>query len=175
MQHFDMQTVQLILIAVVVAAMLLQSIVLIAVAVAMGKAARAAKEQIDEIHSAAMPIIEKSRALVDMLTPKVEKASDDVASLLHTLRVQTDDLQSAANEMIARVRGQASRLDTLTTSLLDGVDRATNFMADAVSKPARQISAILASIKAAVETLRAVDPGSGSQPASTPGDHDMFV
>ena len=56
--------------------------------------------------------------------------------------MQTADVQSAANEIIARVRSQASRLDAMLTHVLDTLERAGNFMADAVNKPMRQLSAI---------------------------------
>ena len=57
MQHFDSQTIQLILIAVVVVAMLFQSIVLIALFIAMRKAARTTSEKIEDIYSSVMPLI----------------------------------------------------------------------------------------------------------------------
>lgn len=182
MQNFDNQTIQLILIAVVVLAMLFQSIVLISLTIAMRKATRTATQKIEEVHSSVMPIIENSRALIqnsraliERLTPKIETAGDDLTAMAHSLRIQTDDLQVAANEVIARVRSQTSRLDAITTNLLNGVDRAGHFMSDTVTKPMRQVSAILASIKAAVETLRAAEPGPRSHPVHTPGDNDMFV
>ena len=72
-------------------------------------------------------------------------------------------MQSAANEIVARVRRQASRLDTMLSSVLDAVERAGAFMADAVAKPMRQLSAVLASAKAVVESLRSAEPASRSQ------------
>jgi len=175
MQHIDNQTVQLILIAVVVLAMLCQSIVLIALAVAMRKAARSATEKFDSIQSSVIPLLDNSRALLERLTPKIDKTSDDLAALTHSLRVQADELQATADEMIARVRGQATRLDALITQLFDGVDRASDFMAGAVAKPVRQVSAIMASIRAVVESLRATDSVPRSHPVNSPGDNDMFV
>ena len=78
---------------------------------------------------------------------KIDKTSDDLTALAHSLRIQTDDLQNAANEITSRVRVQASRLDAVMSDLLDGVDRASNFMADAVAKPMRQVSAVIASVR----------------------------
>jgi hypothetical protein len=175
MQHIDNQTIQLILIAVVVAAMLFQSIILLALFVTMRKTVRVAGEQIESIHSSVVSLLDNSRALLERLTPKIERTSDDLAALAHSLRLQTDDLQAAANEIILRVRGQASRLDALMKNLLDGVDRASGFVTDAVAKPMRQLSAILASIKAALESLRSAQPIPHSQPANKPGDSDLFV
>jgi hypothetical protein len=45
-------------------------------------------------------------------------------------------------------------MDTMMTKTLDTVDRAASFMTDTVSKPMRQLSAVMASAKAIVETLR---------------------
>ena len=90
--------------------------------------------------------------------------------------MQAADVQSAANEIIERVRRQASRLDTMLSNVLDAVERASVFMADTVAKPMRQLSAILASAKAVVESLRTVDPAAArSQSNRAPGDNDMFV
>lgn len=173
--HIDNQTVQLILITVVVLALLFQSMVLIALAIAMRKAARIATEKIESMQSSVLPLIDNSRALLERLTPKIEKTSDDLAALTHSLRVQADNVQATADEIITRVRGQASRLDALITQVFDGVDRASNFMADAVAKPARQVSAIMASIRAVVESLRSSDSVPRSRPVNSPGDNDMFV
>jgi hypothetical protein len=59
--------------------------------------------------------------------------------------------------------------------VLDTLDRTGHFMSDAVSKPMRQFSAILSSVKAVVESLRggASEPRSQDNQASR--DHDMFV
>jgi hypothetical protein len=55
---------------------------------------------------------------------------------------------------VDRVRRQTNRLDKMFTGVLDSVDKAGAFVADAVSKPVRQISGLLASLKAIVESLR---------------------
>ena len=48
-------------------------------------------------------------------------------------------------------------------------------MADAISKPMRQLSAVLASAKAAVESLRSYEPAPRSKTDRMSGDDDMFV
>ena len=77
---YDSQTIELILIAAVAVAMLFQSIVLIALFIAMRKAARTASEKIENIHSSVMPLIKNSHALLNRLTPKIEKTTDDLAA-----------------------------------------------------------------------------------------------
>jgi hypothetical protein len=48
-------------------------------------------------------------------------------------------------------------------------------VADAIQKPVRQISALLASVKAVVESLRSSGPASRSRTNHAAGDDDMFV
>lgn len=171
----DNQTIQLALIALVALAMLVQAIVLLAAFVAMRKAARSINEKLEEIRSAVMPLVERTRELVTRLSPKIETTADDVAALAHSLRVQTADLQSAADEIVGRLRTQAGRLDGMLSNLFDTVEHAGAAVSDAVNKPMRQLSGILASVKAFVETMRSGAPAPGSQAAPPARDHDMFV
>jgi len=171
----DNQTIQLALIALVALAMLVQAIVLLAAFVAMRKAARSINDKLEEIRSEVMPLVERTRELVTRLSPKIESTADDVAALAHSLRVQTTDVQYAANEIIARARAQAGRIDGLLSNVLDAVERTGGVLADAVNKPLRQLSAILASVKAAVESLRQYEPAPRSGEDRTTGDHDMFI
>jgi methyl-accepting chemotaxis protein len=176
MQNLDNQTIQLVLVAVVVLVMLVQTVVLLAVFFVIRKAARSMREDLEDLRSSVAPIIYNTRDLLTRLTPKIEETTSDLAVLAHSLRTQAADVQSAADEIVERVRRQAGRLDTMLSNVLDAVERASVFMADAVAKPMRQLSAILASAKAVVESLRTADPAAArSRSSRVPGDNDMFV
>ena len=96
-----------------------------------------------------------------------------MSEIAHGLRVQTDEMQTSVSELIEKVRVQTSRLDAMFTGVLDAVDRAGGFVAEAVSRPVRQLSGLVASIKAVLESLRAT----GEHPRQTHSadDRDMFV
>jgi hypothetical protein len=175
MAKIDNQTVQLVLVALVAAAMLVQAFVLLAAFIAMRKAARSMDEKFEAFRSSVTPLIDNTRSLVTRLTPKIEGTADDLAALTHSLRIQVADVQSAADEIISRARVQATRLDSMFSHVLDTLDRTGHFMSDAVNKPMRQFSAILASVKAVVESLRGGVPEPRSQASRARGDHDMFV
>lgn len=175
MQQFGNQTFELILLAVVTVALLFQTVILIALFVSMRKAIVSATQKFESLRTTVTPLIENSHRLLTRIGPNIETASDDLSAITHVVRMQSGDMQSAANEIIARVRIQASRLDALTTDLLDTIDRAGNYMSDAVAKPMRQFSAILASARAAIESLRNYVPDPRSEPVSAPDDNDRFV
>ena len=175
MPKLDIPTLQLILVAVVALAFVVQAIVLVLVLVAVRKLARSLTEEVQDLRSAVMPIVDTTRNLVERLAPKIQETTADLAVLTRALRDQAADVQAAADDIIARARNQVGRVDSMLTSLLDAVDRATVFMADAVSKPMRQLSAFLASAKAVVESLRN-NEGPHRAPANrSSSDHDMFV
>lgn len=175
MPRLDNQTIQLILVAGMALAVLFQAIMLLAAFIALRKLAKSIREEIEDLRSSVMPLIDNTRNLITRLAPKIEETTNDLAVLTRALRDQTADVQSAANEILARARRQASRVDLMLSSVLDAVDRTSAFMADTVAKPMRQLSAFLASAKAVVESLRNAEGAAGQQSTHASGDKDLFV
>jgi methyl-accepting chemotaxis protein len=164
------------LVAAVALLMLFQMIVLLALFFVIRKAARSIREDVKDLRSSVAPMIDNTRELITRLAPKIEQTTSDLAVLSRSLRMQAADVQSAANEIVDRVRHQASRLDTMMSNVLDAVDRASIFVSDTVAKPMRQLSAILASAKAVIEALRTAEPAvASSRPNHAPGNEDPFV
>jgi hypothetical protein len=182
MPKLDNQTIMLAIVAVTAMAVLLQALILLGIFISVRKAARSLKEQVEDLRSSVMPVVNNTRDLITRVTPYVESTVYDVATMAHGLREQTAQMETTAKEMLERLRKQSSRVDAMLSSVLDGVDRAGIFMTDAVSKPARQLAGVLASVKAVVESLRSSDAGF-RQPAPpedlgdlrSPMDDDPFV
>jgi hypothetical protein len=89
------------------------------------------------------------------------------------MRKQAADAEVSVEQVLETVRRQTGRVDSMMTSALDALDRASDFATKAVGKPARQISGLLAGIRAAIETL-----SSGSVDRRRNGsedDKDMFI
>ncbi len=176
MQSLDSQTTQMVLICAVALVLLLQVIVLLAIFVVIIRTARTVRQDLEDLRSSVAPIIDNTRDLLKRVTPKIEQTTSDLAALTHTLRTKADDVQIAADEIVERVRRQSSRLDMMLSDVLDAVERAGVFMADTVARPMRQISAIMASAKAVIESLRTVAPAAArSRSNQAHGDNDRFV
>jgi ElaB/YqjD/DUF883 family membrane-anchored ribosome-binding protein len=175
MQKMDNQTIEVALFALVALAMLTQAIVMLAAFIVMRKAAKSADEKLEEMRSSVMPLLETSRNLFSKLAPKIDSTSDDLAAITHSLRLQTAELQSATTEIVERARNQAGRLDSMLSSALDALDRTGTFMAETINKPIRQASALLASARAVIDSLRGSVPTPRSHSSHVPGDSDTFV
>ena len=174
------ETIELACIALGALALLIQSIVLLAIFLGMGKATKKMQEEIEDIRSSVMPVVkdtkelvENARALCIRLSPKVESTVTDVAELTRSFRAQAADVEVSIEEILGKARKQAGRIDSMVSGTLDAVDNAAAFVTETVSKPVRQLSGVLAGIKAAVESL-----GASNSKYHEPGVHDdkdMFV
>jgi hypothetical protein len=181
------ETIELAFVAIAALALLTQTIILLALYFGVTKAAKSLKEEVDDIRStvmpfvaSAMPVVNSARELVGTtretlarITPPVEATVADVAELARGLRVQAADIEVSLSQILERVRKQTARVDTMFTGTLDAVDKASVYVTETVSKPIRQLSGMLAGIKAVVESLRATDPA--RREPSVHDDKDMFV
>ncbi len=149
-------------------ALLLQTLFVIALTMMLRRAVKRAQEEMEHYRAALVPLILKTRDLVQNIAPRLEEAATDLTVIGRRLREQTAEIQSAANEIIGRTRLQATRVDNMITSVFDRVERAGVFVSGTVARPMRQLTGIIASVRAAIETL--IEPHSRHhQPAPQDG------
>lgn len=158
----DVQNTLLVIVAVGALALVIQTIGMIVVAITARNAVKNMRDEMREFRSSVTPILNRTREVVENVAPKVEEAAGQLNVIVKTLCVQTADIQSAADDIIDRTRHQVGRVDHMLTLIFDRVEKAGSFMSDAVAKPMRQFSGLVASVKAVVETLR--DPQAGHHP-----------
>ena len=107
MPKLDNQTIQFSLVVAVAAAMVIQTIVLLAALIVLRKLAKSIRGQIADVHDSVMPVIDDTRELIARVKPRIEETALDLALLARSLRDQTADIQMVADEIIARARSQA--------------------------------------------------------------------
>ncbi len=158
-------TILIVMVVLTALSVLLQISFLIALAVIGGRALKMGKEYGDEFRSVATPalqnardLLQTTRDLIARLEPHLDAAASDLAEMAHVANEETRKIQASADEIAERIRRQAERMDGMTTSALNGVDRAGQFFNQAVNVPVRQVSGVLAAVKAIVEALRAPAP-----------------
>ncbi len=137
-----------------------QAVILLAIFLSVRKAAKGVKEDIDDLRASILPVVDSTRTVIARLAPKVEAATNDISEMVRTLREKSYEVDESVSEILERLHRQSARLDGMLSGALDTVDRAGEYVAEAVSGPVRQVSAVLASIKAIVGALRAPSPAS---------------
>jgi hypothetical protein len=152
------ETILVAAIAVIALAILLQTILLLAIFFAVRKTARSLRETTEELRSAVVPVAHLVRDTISRLAPKVEAVTDDLARVAQTLCVQSTELHMATAAMLERLHHQSLRVDGMVTRFLDATDRAGVYVVESVSKPVRQLSGLMATIRSIVDTLRTPAP-----------------
>ena len=168
MHALDSQIIQLVIIGVAALAVVMQAVVLIAILIALKKAATSMHADIQELRSYVTPLILDSRDFFTRVAPKIESTTSDVAEIVHAFREKTAQAEVTVTDLLVKAQKQTTRVDGMVTSVLNTVDKAGEYVSSAVSKPARQISALLASARAVVQSLNET----AARPQSAPADHD---
>ncbi|HMD76215.1 MAG TPA: hypothetical protein VKG86_02455 [Terracidiphilus sp.] len=169
----DYQTILLALVVLTALAILLQTLILLAILISVRKTARALQKDAADLRAAVLPFIHDSREVFSRVAPKVESLATNSLQLIYGLRAQLAEVQYTTTEIVERVRIQTERLDSMLTRALDAVDRAGSYMAEAVLKPVRQVTGVLASVRAIVDSLRSPAPAPGQTRSAS--DQDRLV
>jgi hypothetical protein len=173
MQTLNHDTIELILIAVAAAAIVMQALVLLAIFLGLKKSSRILIEEIDGLKSSITPFVDNARGLLERVGPKLEGTTTDVATIVRSFKVQAAEAEASVAEVLERLRKQTARIDEMTSGVLDSVDRAGDYVAGVVNGPVRQISGVLASIKAIMESLRG--PVREPREARASRDRETFI
>jgi hypothetical protein len=184
----------MIFIGIVAFAMLTQAIVTVGLGIAAFKAQRKLLGHLEEFKAKALPLIDKSHALVVELGPQVHKIAATVETITeHVERIaavvhaKTDEIAptvTAANLTVQdanlKARAQVSRVDHMVSSVLDATVRLGVAIEQGIARPSREIAGVLSGFRAGFDTLirgaRAFGSGAKpKQPPFYPGKSDFEI
>src|ERR1700727_3149942 len=113
-------------------ALLVQAIVMLVAFLTMRKTIVSLQSDVQELRTTAMPILDKTRETLAKVAPKIESIATDVADVTHRLREQSVEFEVVAGEILERVHRQTSRVDDMFTGVVDGVEHASNVVANTI-------------------------------------------
>lgn len=184
MANANVELLLMVFIGIAAFAVLLQAGVLLGIFLAVRKAVQTAKEEADEYRSKLTPVIQSSseliriskdlvssmQVLVEDLRPQIEAAAGELAAMTRELHAQANELEASVDEVREKARHQVDRVDAMTTSALNGLDRFGSFLHQAATLPVRQLNGVVAATKAVVEALRTPAPPRSSRVSTSMGE-----
>lgn len=99
-------------------------------------------------------VLDQAKSLIARIEPKLEMASADLADITRTASEEVQNLHRASTEISDRIRRQALRVEAMSNRTLDGVEKASHFVGNAVTSPMRQFTGVVAAAKAIFDTFR---------------------
>ena len=160
--------------------LVVQSIAL-AVAASFGaKLLKKVDDIADHVDQKVSPILSKTNALMDELTPKMRTISENVEQVSYTVRAKADEIAATVTEINRtvqevnvtvqdanlRTRGQLARVDNMVTDALNTTHEVSHSIQEGIRKPVRKVAAIIEGLKAGLETLAAKSPFAKRPPQS---------
>jgi DNA-binding FrmR family transcriptional regulator len=150
-------TIFLVFTGVVTFAVVLQTLVLLAVLVAAKAAQRKAKDEVERLQGQMRPLvqaIDSVSALIEDLNPQLRAVVANVQTASERLRDQVDHIDSVVGDVTGKTRRQVSRIDTMITDTLDAVASGTRVIQDNVMAPIRQVGGWMSAIRSGMDILR---------------------
>jgi len=111
------------------------------------------------------PILDHTTQILTDLTPKIQSFSENAEQISYTMRAKVDELgatvtqiNQTVQEINGRSRIQIARADGIVTEALVATEEIVVSVGQSIKTPVRQIAALIAGVKAGVETLIARSP-----------------
>lgn len=140
-------------VAATTAAVVLQTLILLAMFLAMRKTSAKVEALAEEVRTKILPMVETVQSTVVELRPKIENIIANVNDTTNMTRAQLQRLDATISDVLDRTRLQVIRADELVTRTLDKVEDATEMVHDTVVSPVRQVSGLLQGVTAALQFL----------------------
>ena len=131
-----------------------------------------AEQLAERLEGKISPMVDKTHALVEELSPKVRTITTNVEQISYTVRTKVDEFSATADQINrtvkdanARTQEKVARVDGMVSEALNTAHNVSRTVQEGVRKPVQQIAGIVAGVKKAVETL--VDRSPFKRPAQT--------
>jgi methyl-accepting chemotaxis protein len=136
------------------------------------KLVRKLEEMAERAEGKVSPVLEKTHALVEELSPKLRTITTNVEQISYTVRTKVDEYTVTADEINRTVKDankrtqeKVARVDGMVNEALNTAHHVSRTVQDSVRKPVQQIAGIIAAVKRGAETL--VDRSPFKRPAQS--------
>jgi uncharacterized protein YoxC len=126
------------------------------------------------------PILVKTNELLETLNPKIKSISENVEQLSYTIRAKADEIGATVTQVNRTVedinlrsRVQVARADAMVTDAMAATEDFSRTVQHGIRVPLRQVAAIVAGVRAGVETLMERFPFIPRGPRERRGPYDL--
>lgn len=149
-----LQSSLVILISLIVAVLIAQTILMGVFVLAMRKFTASASQKIDTLTTSTLPALQSMRDLIEESRNRFRTIGANIEEISALTRRQVQRVDGVVGDATERAQVQLVRLDGLISDTIDKVERTTETLQRGVVKPVQEISAVVAGVKTAVDFLR---------------------
>lgn len=155
-------------------------VVMAAIAMGIYRAISAARIRVERVSDRVEPLIETVRQVADDTAPKIASLTSDVTVIVanakdvsEVAKDQAHRFADVGRDFTDRAKVQIARVDAVVDETVENVQHVGETVKTAVLKPVKEAGAILAGVKAAMQSYAT----NGRQPPvdHIPQDEEMFI
>jgi hypothetical protein len=149
-----MQTWVPVFIVIACVAIIFQTIMILAMFVAIRRMGQRAEKIADDLQARITPILSRVQTLVDDAQPKISSIMADATEITRTARSQVQRVDRVMVEAVDRLRLQLIHADQILTGALESIEETGAQIRRTVWRPVQSVSALVRGIQVGLEFLR---------------------
>ena len=151
--NFAMEEVFPVLTVVIAAALLVQMGILVALLVALRSWSKRTENFLERVDRNIEPVLQSAREMVTDGKEKLNAISANLAEISELTKNQITRLDGIVTDASDRARLQLTRLDQLASDTVGRMEETTQVIQRSILTPVREISAVLAGVRSALDFL----------------------
>jgi hypothetical protein len=154
-------------------AILLQTLILLAMFLQFRRLGKRAEEIAEEFQTRITPILGRIQVIVEDAQPRISSIIADAAEITHSARGQVQRVDRVMGEAIDRLRLQLVHADQILTGALETIEDTGARLRHTLWGPVQSVSALVRGIQVGLEFFRG-----GRRPHETPSeqqDESLFI
>jgi len=142
------------------------------VVVALYRVMKNTQAKITPLVAHAEPVLNTTRQILEENKPRIAEISAEAVAIVKTARQQVDRIGELLTESTDRAKVRLEQIDKTVDQTVEQVEQVGEAVKTAVTKPVREVNALLAGLKAAIATL-----ASNRRPSvdHATQDEEMFI
>lgn len=114
---------------------------------------RKLQEEVSPLIPRARAAIEQAETTFKQAAAELHEATEMARELMESVQTQVDGINRARQELAAQWRVQTERIDLVLEDILGRVQEVVGVLHGTVMRPVREVSGMVAGVKAALQTL----------------------
>ncbi|MFZ5928880.1 MAG: hypothetical protein ACOYX1_15705 [Acidobacteriota bacterium] len=114
---------------------------------------RKLQEEVSPLIPRAKAVIEQAESTLKQAAVELREAAGAAKELIKSAQEQVDGIDRARQELAAQWRVQSERIDLVLEDILGRLQEVVGVLHGAVMRPVREVSGMVAGVKAALQTL----------------------
>jgi len=165
----------MIFVGMVAAALIVQAIALVVMAVGAAKARHRVLAIAEEVRAKALPAIESTQNFIANTAPKMMTLAENLVETSNVVRNKAAEFDATLSDVNNKARVQTARVDDIVTTILAGTAEAVSAVQNGIRIPVREFNGLMNGLKAGVDVLvgRAKGFGSGRTSRSYRESNDI--